>query len=120
MSQNAAVAEPPVEKRERERNHEPGKTKPKTAKPWAVIVLNDDEHTYQYVMELLQKVFHYTVQKCFKLAEEINDTGRSVVWSGSQEVAELKRDQIKGGGQDFHAEAGPVKWPLGCYIEEMP
>jgi len=111
---DTAVLEPPVTTKA------PEEKKPKKAKPWAVIVMNDDEHTFQYVMELFQKVFHYDVAKCFKLADEIDKTGRAVVWSGSQEVAELKRDQIKGGGTDFYAEAGPVKYPLGCYIEEMP
>lgn len=109
-----AVLEPPVTEKT------PDKTKPKKAKPWAVIVMNDDEHTFQYVMELFMKVFKYDTAKCFKLAEEIDLRGRAVVWSGSREVAELKRDQVKGGGKDFYADAGPVEHPLGCYIEEMP
>lgn len=114
MSENAAVLEPPIA------DEAPDKTKPKKAKPWAVIVLNDEEHTFQYVFELFVKVFRYEKVKIFKLVEEIHNKGRAVCWSGSQEVAELKRDQIKGGGTDFYAESGPVKHPLGCYIEEMP
>ena len=115
MSERAtAVLETPVQQ------EEPTKNKPKKAKPWAVIVMNDDDHTYLYVMELLMKVVPCDQQKAFQLADNIDKNGRAVVWSGSQEVAELKRDQIKGGGKDFYAEAGPVKYPLGCYIEEMP
>ena len=109
-----AVLEPPVQRRD------PKQDKPKRQKPWAVIVLNDDEHTYAYVIETLQKVFHYEVEKCFQLTKQIDATGQAVVWSGSREVAELKRDQIKGAGKDFYAEAGPVMYPLGCTIEEMP
>jgi|19_taG_2_1085344.scaffolds.fasta_scaffold00139_20 ATP-dependent Clp protease adaptor protein ClpS len=109
-----AVLEPPTQQ------EQPDRTKPKPAKPWVVIILNDNEHTYQYVMELLRKVFGYPREKCFALADDIDSNGRATVWSGSQEVAELKRDQIKSGGKDFYAEAGPVKWPLGCYIEQMP
>ena len=118
MNQATAVVEPPV--RERERDNNPGKTKPKVAKPWAVIVLDDDKHTFRYVIEVLMKVVPCKVEKAFEFADQIDKKGRAIVWSGSQEVAELKRDQIKGGGKDFYAGVSPVTWPLGCYIEQMP
>lgn len=113
---DAAVMEPPV----REVESESDKPKTKRQKPWAVIVLNDEDHTFAYVMELFQKVFFYDELKCFILADMINTQGRAIVWSGSREVAELKRDQLKGGGKDFYAGEKPVEYPLGCYIEEMP
>jgi ATP-dependent Clp protease adapter protein ClpS len=48
----------------------------------------------------------------------VHHTGRAVVWQGSFEVAELKRDLIRGYGPDLYAHA-PVTFPLGCYIEPI-
>lgn len=90
----------------------------KVQPPYAVIVINDDVHTYQYVVETFIKVFRYTPQKCLKLAEEIDKRGQAIVWSGSLEVAELKRDQIMSAGPDFYAEK-KVETPLRVTIEPM-
>jgi ATP-dependent Clp protease adaptor protein ClpS len=92
--------------------------KPKIQPPYAVVVVNDDEHTFNYVIETFRKVFKYAVEKCFQLAEEIHIKGRAIVWSGSLEVAELKRDQIISAGTDFYA-AKPVTYPLRVELEPM-
>lgn len=42
-----------------------------------------------------------------------------MVWSGSKEVAELKRDQVRSAGPDFYA-AKKVEFPLGVTIEPLP
>jgi ATP-dependent Clp protease adaptor protein ClpS len=111
-----AVAEPPaIEKTKRK----PAHTKPKTLPPYAVIVLNDDLHTFDYVVETFQKVFGYQLEKAYQLASQIHTTGRGLVWSGSKEVAELKCDQIRGAGPDLYA-LKKVEFPLGTYIEPMP
>ena len=87
--------------------------------PYAVIVLNDDLHTFDYVIQLLGKVFGYDVPKAFQMALEIHERGRAVVWSGTLELAELKRDQIRGYGPD-HFGPKPVEFPLGVYVEPLP
>jgi ATP-dependent Clp protease adaptor protein ClpS len=114
--QGTAVLEPPVTARPKEA--EP-KKKPKRQPPYAVIVLNDDRHTFAYVIETFMKVFGYSPQKSFLLAEEIHTRGRALVWSGTREVAELKREQIISAGTDYYAEK-PVKFPLGVLVEPMP
>lgn len=86
--------------------------------PYAVIVENDDDHTVEYVIELLTKVFHYPIEKCVKLTRQVHEEGRSIVWSGSKEVAEFHCERIKSGGADFYAQK-TVTYPLGCYIEPM-
>ena len=46
-------------------------------------------------------------------------TGRAIVWSGTKEVAELKRDQIREYGPDVYASV-KVTFPLGVVIEPLP
>lgn len=87
--------------------------------PYAVIVLNDDLHTFDYVIHALCKICGHSLIKAFQLAQEVHETGRAVVWSGTLELAELKRDQIREFGPDEFARK-PVTFPLGVYIEPMP
>lgn len=93
--------------------------KPKKLPPYAVVVLNDDLHTFNYVVETFMKVFGYPAVKCVLLATTIHFRGRAIVWSGSKEVAELKRDQIRSAGPDFYASK-KVEFPLGVVIEPLP
>ncbi len=96
-----------------------GEREPRVLPPYAVVVFNDDLHTFAYVIETFVKVFGYPAEKCCTLAVQIHNTGRGVVWSGPKEVAELKRDQIRSAGPDFHAEQ-KVDFPLDVTIEPMP
>lgn len=82
----------------------PGKPKPKKLPPWNVVLLDDDDHTYAYVIEMLGKVFGYSTQRGFKLASEVDKTGRVIVYTGHKELAELKRDQINAYGADPRME----------------
>jgi ATP-dependent Clp protease adaptor protein ClpS len=92
------------------------KSRTKVQPPYAVIVENDDDHTFEYVIEALGKVCGYSRQKAFLLAVEIDARGKAVVWSGAREVAELKCEQLRGLGPDYFAPK-PVTYPLGVYIE---
>jgi len=94
-------------------------TRPKKQPPYAVIVENDDLHTFDYVTEALSKICGHSLQKAFLLAYEIHTQGRALVWSGTLELAELKRDQIREFGPDLHASK-VVTFPLGVYVEPMP
>jgi ATP-dependent Clp protease adaptor protein ClpS len=69
--------------------------------PYHVVLLNDDDHTYQYVVEMLARIFGYSVEKGFLLAREVDTAGRAVVWTGPLEQAEFKRDQIHAYGKDW-------------------
>src|SRR5438270_12206022 len=98
---SAAVESPPqVEPPPKKQR---GKPKPKKQPPYAVIVFNDDEHSFQYVIDAFSKVFGYPREKSYTLAVQIHTSGRGIVWSGTRELAELKRDQIRSCGPDFHA-----------------
>ncbi len=97
----------------------PAPTKPKRLPPYAVILENDDDHTYEYVMEMLQRVFGKTLEEAFVLTKQVDEEDEALVWSGQKEVAELKRDQVRGYGPDLYARK-PVKYPLGVRIEPLP
>jgi ATP-dependent Clp protease adaptor protein ClpS len=68
--------------------------------PYHVILLNDDDHTYQYVIAMLQQLFGHPPEKGFQLAKEVDTEGRAVVLTTTKEHAELKRDQIHAFGPD--------------------
>jgi ATP-dependent Clp protease adaptor protein ClpS len=86
--------------------------------PYAVVLHNDDVNTMDFVIAVLRLVFGYTVEKCFELMIEAHEKGRSVVWVGPLEVAELKADQIKSCGPDpTRRDAGAH--PLGVTVEPV-
>lgn len=67
---------------------------------WQVVLLNDDDHTYDYVIEMLAAVFQMTVEQAFRCACEVDAAGRSVVDTTTRERAELKQEQIHAFGPD--------------------
>ncbi len=68
--------------------------------PYNVILLNDDDHSYEYVIRMLQSLFGYPPEKGFLMAEEVDKSGRVIVLTTTMEHAELKRDQIHAFGPD--------------------
>jgi ATP-dependent Clp protease adaptor protein ClpS len=73
---------------------------PKRQPRYHVILWNDDDHTYQYVIAMLRKVFGHQPATGLKLATEVDRTGKAVVLTTTLEHAELKRDQIHAFGAD--------------------
>ena len=69
--------------------------------PYNVVLLNDDDHTYDYVIEMLGVIFGYGAEKAFQMAKEVDSAGRVIVWTGPLEQAEFKRDQIHAYGKDW-------------------
>jgi ATP-dependent Clp protease adaptor protein ClpS len=66
---------------------------------WRVIVLNDDHNTFDHVAKTLAQVIpSVTVDRGYKIADEIHNSGRAIVWTGSKEVAELYWEQLSGAG----------------------
>jgi ATP-dependent Clp protease adaptor protein ClpS len=68
--------------------------------PYNVILLDDDDHTFQYVITMMQVLFGYPPEKGFQIAKEVDSTGRAIVLTTTKEHAELKRDQIHAFGPD--------------------
>jgi ATP-dependent Clp protease adaptor protein ClpS len=65
-----------------------------------VVLLDDDEHTYDYVIEMLQKLFVLSVETALQHAVEVDTTGRTVVITCERAEAEFARDQIHAYGAD--------------------
>jgi ATP-dependent Clp protease adaptor protein ClpS len=65
-----------------------------------VVLLDDDEHTYDYVIEMLGKIFLLPADVAFRHAVEVDTIGRTVVMTCELEQAEFGRDQIHGYGAD--------------------
>ena len=70
-----------------------------------VIVLNDDDHTFDYVIEMLQAVFGFTDTIALAHTLEADSTGSSVVLTCALEQAERKRDQVHAYGPDWRMPA---------------
>jgi len=57
--------------------------------PWQVIVHNDPVNLMSYVTMVFQKAFGLTKEKPEKHMLEVHQLGRSILWSGMRERAEL-------------------------------
>jgi ATP-dependent Clp protease adaptor protein ClpS len=78
----------------------PAKPLPKRAPLYHVILHDDDQHTYNYVIAMLVQLFGKTQQDAFRHACEVDQTGVTIVETTTLERAELKRDQIRAFGRD--------------------
>lgn len=65
-----------------------------------VVLLDDDEHTYDYVIEMLCSIFCLSAEAAFKRAVEVDSTGRTIVITCELPQAEFGRDQIHAYGPD--------------------
>lgn len=68
--------------------------------PYNVILLDDDDHTYEYVIEMLRAVFGMTAERAYLHACEVDASKRTILLTTSKEHAELKRDQVHAYGKD--------------------
>ena len=68
--------------------------------PYDVILLDDDDHSFEYVVRMLKTLFGHPLEKGYRMAMEVHTTGRVVVATTNLEQAELKRDQIHAFGPD--------------------
>lgn len=74
--------------------------KVKKQPPYHVILHNDDDHTFEYVILMLKQLFGHPEEKGYQLAYDVHTQGRVVVDTTTKERAELKRDQIHAFGPD--------------------
>ena len=91
MSSRSASAYPEVE----------DDTSDKLQPLYHVILLNDEDHTYDYVIEMLCKIFGFAESKALSHAVEVDTRGTTILLTCELEKAEQKRDQIHSYGPDW-------------------
>jgi len=88
---NAAATPVPKEDTEQKVKRQP---------PYNVILLNDEDHSFEYVILMLQALFGHPPETGYQMALEVHTKGRVIVDTTTLERAELKRDQIHAYGPD--------------------
>jgi ATP-dependent Clp protease adaptor protein ClpS len=68
---------------------------------YRVVLLDDNDHTYDYVIEMLQKIFIFPLDQAYRHAEEVDRAGRTVLITCELREAEYARDQIQSYGPDW-------------------
>ena len=84
----SATAEPDVFQEE--------ETATATDLPWNLVVHNDPITQMNYVPMVFQKLFGYSREKAEIHMLEVHQKGRSIVWTGARERAELYVQQLHG------------------------
>lgn len=110
-----AVIDPIVTTQSRPKTRANPETRTRQEPPYNVIILNDEDHTFEYVIELLCKIFRHSLDTAQKLTWDVHSKGRAIVMTTHKEHAELKRDQVLSYGRDPRLERS--KGPIGCVIE---
>lgn len=64
--------------------------------PWQVVVHNDPVNLMTYVTMVFQRVFGYPRERAERHMLEVHRIGRSILWSGVRERAELYVQQLHG------------------------
>src|SRR4051812_26335609 len=65
-----------------------------------VVLLDDDDHIYDYVIDMLQTLFIFSLQQAFHHAQEVDSAGRTILITCELPQAEFGRDQIHAYGPD--------------------
>ena len=89
---SAPVADPELDFEE--------ETRTRRQPPYHVILINDDDHTYDYVIEMLHAIFGHSIEKAFQMAKEVDESGRVICATVHKELAELRLEQIHEYGPD--------------------
>lgn len=92
--QQAMVARPQVET-EKQR-----KKKPKKQPRYNVLLWDDSDHSYDYVILMMKQLFRHPIETGYQIAKEVDNCGRAICLTTTLEHAELKRDQIHAFGKD--------------------
>ena len=94
------VAEPTVVKTPEKQKDKKRKRQPR----YHVVLWDDDDHSYEYVILMMRQLCGHTFSAGFELAKTVDAAGRCVCLTTTKEHAELKRDQIHAFGADFLIE----------------
>lgn len=91
------------------------RAQPRQPHMWNVVLLDDQDHTYEYVIQMMQELFAHSKPRAQQVAKAVDTQGRAVCLTTHKEHAELKRDQIHGYGRD--ARIAACKGSMSAIIE---
>jgi ATP-dependent Clp protease adaptor protein ClpS len=74
--------------------------RPKRQPRYHVILWDDDDHSYEYVISMVRKLFGHDVERGYEIAKKVDAQGRAICLTTTREHSELKRDQIHSYGKD--------------------
>lgn len=114
MKSNSAVCEPEQSTRVQEAE----RTRPKRQPRYNVVLWDDDDHSYDYVIHMMRKLFGHPLEKGMQIATEVDTAGRALCLTTTREHAELKRDQIHAFGRD--ALIARCQGSMSASIEPVP
>ena len=104
METDVATAAPPTPPKEQKKKHEEKEALTLHLPQYHVVLLDDDDHTYEYVIEMLTALFRHSRAKAFRMAVMVDMAGRVIVDTTTKERAELKQDQIHAYGPDWRID----------------
>src|SRR5262245_14140154 len=92
-------------------------TQTRRVPPYNVVLVHDEDHSFDFVVNVLPKVLGASLERARQLTLEAHTTGRAVIWTGPKEVAELKVEQVESLRE---VRAGVKLGPVMCTIEPAP
>ena len=92
--------------------------RPRRQPRYHVILWDDNDHSYEYVIGMMQKLFGHPLEKGYQIAKEVDGSGRAICLTTTLEHAELKRDQVHAYGKDQLIRR--CKGSMSCSIEPEP
>ena len=73
---------------------------PETEGLWRLVLIDDDDHSYDYVIEMLGAVFGYSREKSFALARIVDSQGRVTLMTGEKAACDAKQTLVHAYGAD--------------------
>ena len=84
----------------------------KEPREYTVVLLNDNYTTTEFVVEILQMVFHKDPQEAKRIMLNVHRKGRGIVGVYTWDIAQTKVNQV-------HSIAKQYEFPLKCVVEEV-
>jgi ATP-dependent Clp protease adaptor protein ClpS len=80
-------------------------------KKYKVIMHNDHYSTWEFVIDVLRRVFYKTEEQSVEITNSVHHNGSGLCGIYSHEIAEMKLSQV-------HSMAKANGYPLKCTMEE--
>jgi ATP-dependent Clp protease adaptor protein ClpS len=83
-----------------------------------LVLMDDNDHSYAYVVEMLGHVFGYALEKAFAIACAVDGTGSAVVETASHDHVTAHQQQIHSYGSD--PRIPHCKGSMSAVVESAP